>query len=71
MKANIRNPFAYYRTRAGLTQIEAAQKLGMTSYQAISLWETGKTMPRIGMLPKIAELYGCAVDDLLKKEVTT
>lgn len=31
-------------------------------------WEKGQTLPRASLLPTIAELYGCTVDELLKKE---
>ena len=35
---------------------------------AVYMWETGKQAPRASRLPEIAELYGCTVDELLKKE---
>jgi DNA-binding XRE family transcriptional regulator len=34
----------------------------------VHLWEVGKTNPRAALLPKIAQLYHCTVDDLLRKE---
>lgn len=49
------------------TQREVAKALGVKA-AAVSNWESGKTMPRASLLPRIAELYGCTVDELLKEE---
>lgn len=59
--------FASARNHAGISQREAAEKLDV-SPAAVAQWETGKTRPRAALLPKIAELYGCTVDELLKKD---
>lgn len=56
------------REQAGMTLTKAAQLIGV-SKAAVSLWETGKQAPRADKLPKIAEIYGCSVDVLLRKEV--
>ena len=64
------NKFEELRKSKGLTQQEAADMLGVKQY-SISKWETGKSLPRAGMLPFIANFYGCTVDDLLKNRVTT
>ena len=47
-----------------LTQREVAQAMGVKA-AAVSKWETGRGRPRASLLPKIAKLYGCTVDDLL------
>ena len=57
--------FKYARTAANLTQRQAADALGVSD-AAVSQWESGLYMPRAAMLIKIAELYGCSVDDLLR-----
>ncbi len=52
-----------YRKKSGLSQVELAEKLGLT-YQAISKWETAKCAPDISLLPMMAELFECSIDDL-------
>ena len=56
--------FKYYRRATNLTQIEAAEKLGVSN-TTISMWETGETLPNPRLLPAIAKLYHCTVDELL------
>lgn len=46
-----------------ITQEEVAEYLGI-SFQAVSKWETGTTMPDIALLPKIAAFFGVRIDDL-------
>jgi transcriptional regulator with XRE-family HTH domain len=41
-----------------------AEVLGVT-YQSVSKWETGITMPDITLLPAIAEYFNVSVDELL------
>lgn len=59
--------FQQARQKAGLTQKQAATALGINQ-ATVCLWESGKTAPRAALLPRIAALYRCTVDDLLKKE---
>ena len=47
-----------------LTQREVAKALGVKC-AAVSKWETGRGKPRAALLPAIAKLYGCTIDDLL------
>lgn len=56
--------FLSARERAGMTQAEVARAVGVDQ-SAVSLWETGKTSPRAALLPQLARIYGCTVDDLL------
>lgn len=48
------------------TQREVAKALGIKS-AAVSKWETGVSKPRTSMLPRIAKLYGCTVEELLEE----
>lgn len=59
--------FLQMRKAAGLTQAVVAEKLGV-SEASVCMWETGKTLPRAALLPKVAELYRCSVDDLFRDE---
>lgn len=52
------------RLSRGLTQGQLAVRLGVTR-QAISKWEQDQSQPDLGNLKQLAEVYGCAVDDLL------
>lgn len=52
------------RVNVGLTQAEAAEAIGV-SQVTISNWETGKTSPRMSIVPAIAELYKVPMHDLL------
>jgi DNA-binding XRE family transcriptional regulator len=51
-----------YRRTHGLTQAEFAQLLGV-SPQAISKWERCECYPDITMLPELAALLSCSVND--------
>lgn len=44
------------RKEKGISQAALAQQLGVT-YQAVSKWEKGSTMPDITMLPIIARFF--------------
>ncbi len=57
------------RKRAGLLQRQVAEALGV-SIGAVAMWDTGERRPRVDMLPRIAKLYGCTVDELLREEVS-
>ena len=56
--------FLAARLKAGLSQAAAADKLGISA-ASVCQWETGKTLPDSRKLPKIADLYGCSIDELL------
>ena len=53
------------RKAHNMTQMELADKLGI-SFQAVSNWERGNTMPDISKLPELAEIFHISVDELLK-----
>lgn len=54
------------RKEKGMTQMELADQLNI-SFQAVSNWERGMSMPDISKLPEISELLGISVDELLGK----
>ena len=47
-----------------MTQMELADEMNI-SFQAVSNWERGNSMPDISKLPELAELFGITVDELL------
>ncbi|MBO5278853.1 MAG: helix-turn-helix transcriptional regulator [Lachnospiraceae bacterium] len=52
------------RKNQNMTQVDLADKLGIT-YQAVSSWERGNSMPDIGKIPEIAELFQISIDELI------
>lgn len=52
------------RKEHGMTQMQLADALGI-SFQAVSNWERGQSMPDISKLPELAELFGTTIDELL------
>ena len=55
------------RKKAGLSQWDLAQQLGVTN-KAVSKWENGKAKPATETLRKLAALYEISVDILLEKK---
>lgn len=51
------------RFKAGLTQDQLAQRLGVTP-QSVSKWENSASMPDITLLPALAGEFGVSIDDL-------
>lgn len=51
------------RKAAGYTQQSYADALGIER-GAVGMYETGKAWPRASILPAMAELLGCTIDDL-------
>lgn len=59
--------FRQARLNAGLSVREVMAATGVSD-AAVYQWETGVTTPRAAMLVKLAGLYCCSVDDLLRVE---
>ena len=53
------------RNRAKITQAALAAQLGI-SQSTIAMWENRCNLPRAGMLPELAKILNCTIDDLLK-----
>lgn len=56
--------FKEARYKAGLTISEASRRIGV-SPSTISRWEDGINNPIAFRLPKIAEVYGCDLQELI------
>lgn len=52
------------RKEENMTQMELADRMGI-SFQAVSNWERGNSMPDISKLPELAEIFGVTLDELL------
>ena len=61
------NKFKELRKKAGLTQIEFAQKLNVDQ-STISKWEQDKAIPDIQMLVQLASFFNVSVDYLMGRE---
>lgn len=53
------------RNVKGYSQEEIAEKIGI-SRQAYAKWESGATIPDIEKCSRLAEVYGCTIDSLMK-----
>lgn len=56
-----------FRKKHQLSQDEVAEQL-MVTRQAVSRWETGKSLPDVHTLSELANIYGVTIDELLKGE---
>ena len=52
------------RKERNMTQMELADRLNI-SFQAVSNWERGQTMPDIAKLGELADIFGVTIDELL------
>jgi len=53
------------RRKAGLSQTELAEKLGVTS-QAVSKWECGNAIPDVDLLLELSHLYKVTINEMLE-----
>lgn len=51
------------RRRAGYTVAQLAERLSVTR-ATIYFWEKGRCLPNAGLLPELAEILGCTIDEL-------
>ncbi len=57
----LREKLIVSRNKAGLSQMELAERLGV-SRQAVSRWESGDTTPTMDKLKTLAKIYGVSLD---------
>ncbi|MBR3766652.1 MAG: helix-turn-helix transcriptional regulator [Clostridia bacterium] len=55
---------ALLRANKGLTQAEIGERLGV-SFQAVSKWERGETLPDISLLPLLSDVLETTIDNIL------
>lgn len=56
---------ASLRKEQGLTQLELAEKMGVTD-KAVSKWERDLSCPDVNTIPELAEVFGISVDELMQ-----
>lgn len=66
-RENIGKRIAFFRREKGITQRELADFLHI-SYQAVSKWESGKSLPTVEMLYEISNLLNVTADALLNED---
>lgn len=64
MEKTLGNRIAGWRKAKGMSQEDLAEEVGVSS-QAVSKWENDVSCPDISLLPKLAQLLGVTVDELL------
>ena len=55
-----------FRKLCGMTQSKLAEKLSVSS-QSVSKWETAKAAPDISLLPMLADIFDCHIDQLFSR----
>ena len=53
------------RKELGMTQLELAERMGVTD-KAVSKWERDLSYPDVNSIPKLAEVFGVSVDELMQ-----
>ncbi len=63
----IANYLTNKRKEAGITQKELAVQMGVT-FQAVSRWENGDSIPDLGILDQLADFYNVTIDEILQRD---
>ena len=58
------------RKQKGVTQLDLARQMGVTD-KAVSNWERDLSFPDVTSLPRLAEILGVSVDELLEAKTAT
>lgn len=58
------NNLKEYRLKAGLTQKQVSEKLGLQCEDRISHWERGQAMPSVQNLIKLGSIYNTNIENL-------
>lgn len=64
-KQSMGSLIAKRRKELGMTQLELAEQMGVTD-KAVSKWERDLSCPDIASLPKLAEIFGMSMDELMQ-----
>ena len=66
-RPNKHNPYQKARENAKLTQEKAVESLPV-EVRSLQYYEAGRRYPNVNCAQKMAELYGCSVNDFTKQE---
>lgn len=69
-KQTFGNMVAALRKEKGMTQLELAEKMGVTD-KAVSKWERDLSFPDIQSLPRLAQIFHVTVDELIRAKSKT
>ena len=64
MKKTLGTIICELRKKNNMTQLELAEKMNVTD-KAVSKWERNLSCPDIGSLPRLAEVLGVSVEELM------
>lgn len=64
-KQSFGSTIAALRKEKAMTQLDLAREMGVTD-KAVSKWERDLSFPDVASLPKLAEVLGVSVDELLE-----
>lgn len=56
---------AAMRKEQGMTQLELAEKMGVTD-KAVSKWERDLSFPDVNSIPRLAEIFDVTVDEIMQ-----
>jgi transcriptional regulator with XRE-family HTH domain len=59
---------AKLRKEKGMTQLDLAKMMGVTD-KAVSKWERDLSFPDVNSLPRLSEIFGVTVDELMQNKV--
>ena len=68
MKKTLGMMISSLRREKGMTQLELAEKMGVTD-KAVSKWERDLSYPDLNSIPKLAEIFGVSVEDLMQNRL--
>ena len=64
-----RDNLLHLRQQRNMTQEQLAMLLGV-SRQSVAKWESGQSTPEVDKLLKMAELFGCTIDELVSDDLS-
>lgn len=62
------NAISRLRKKQGLSQVQLAEKLNITQ-GAVSQWEMGLSKPKSEILPELAKVLDCTIDELFEDDM--